>query len=139
MAGAKRDLLVEHGKKYTAKLREIAPRRFRHAYLSRQVLLAGGATPLAQALNRDLDALRQGATRGWRGAAVGRCSTKRKASLYVCRRSGRDHAEAGHGPRHMREQNDVVISGGVAEGGSVALGVQKLDPSQKVRCVVRVV
>src|SRR5580698_8240156 len=34
------------------------------------------------------------------------------------------------------ETNDVVISGGVAEGDKVvALGVQKLDPAQKVRVV----
>ena len=34
------------------------------------------------------------------------------------------------------ESNDVVISGGVEEGAKVvALGVQKLDPSQKVRVV----
>ena len=34
------------------------------------------------------------------------------------------------------ESNDVVISGGVAEGAKVVvLGVQKLDPSQKVRVV----
>ena len=32
------------------------------------------------------------------------------------------------------ESNDVVISGGVDEGAKVvALGVQKLDPAQKVR------
>jgi hypothetical protein len=32
--------------------------------------------------------------------------------------------------------NDVVITGGVDEGSSVVvLGVQKLDPSQKVRVV----
>ncbi len=34
------------------------------------------------------------------------------------------------------ESNDVVISGGVEEGAKVvALGVQKLDPTQKVRVV----
>ncbi len=34
------------------------------------------------------------------------------------------------------ESNDVLITGGVAEGAKVvALGVQKLDPSQKVRVV----
>jgi hypothetical protein len=34
------------------------------------------------------------------------------------------------------ESNDVVISGGVDEGAKVVtLGVQKLDPSQKVRVV----
>jgi hypothetical protein len=34
------------------------------------------------------------------------------------------------------ESNDVVITGGVDEGAKViALGVQKLDPSQKVRVV----
>jgi len=34
------------------------------------------------------------------------------------------------------ESNDVVISGGVQEGARiVVLGVQKLDPSQKVRVV----
>ena len=34
------------------------------------------------------------------------------------------------------ESNDVVISGGVDEGAKVvALGVQKLDPAQKVRVV----
>ena len=34
------------------------------------------------------------------------------------------------------ESNDVVITGGVDEGAKVvALGVQKLDPAQKVRVV----
>jgi hypothetical protein len=34
------------------------------------------------------------------------------------------------------ESNDVVIAGGVEEGAKVvALGVQKIDPSQKVRVV----
>ena len=34
------------------------------------------------------------------------------------------------------ESNDVVISGGVDEGAKVVvLGVQKLDPAQKVRVV----
>ena len=34
------------------------------------------------------------------------------------------------------ESNSVVITGGVAEGAKVvALGVQKLDPAQKVRVV----
>jgi hypothetical protein len=34
------------------------------------------------------------------------------------------------------ERSDVLVSGGVAEGDEVvALGVQKLDPAQKVRVV----
>ena len=34
------------------------------------------------------------------------------------------------------ESNDVVIAGGVDEGATVVvLGVQKLDPAQKVRVV----
>jgi len=34
------------------------------------------------------------------------------------------------------ESNDVLISGGVDEGASVvALGVQKLDPAEKVKIV----
>ena len=34
------------------------------------------------------------------------------------------------------ESNDVLISGGVDEGASVvALGVQKLDPAEKVKVV----
>jgi hypothetical protein len=34
------------------------------------------------------------------------------------------------------ERSDVLVSGGVAEGDEVvALGVQKLDPAQKVRAV----
>ncbi|MFL6811163.1 MAG: efflux RND transporter periplasmic adaptor subunit, partial [Bradyrhizobium canariense] len=34
------------------------------------------------------------------------------------------------------ESNDVVITGGVEEGAKiVALGVQKLDPAQRVRIV----
>jgi hypothetical protein len=34
------------------------------------------------------------------------------------------------------ESSDVVISGGVPEGAKVvALGVQKIDPSQKVQVV----
>jgi hypothetical protein len=34
------------------------------------------------------------------------------------------------------ESNDVVVTGGVEEGAKVvALGVQKIDPSQRVRVV----
>jgi hypothetical protein len=55
-------------------------------------------------------------------------------SLYVVDASG----EIALKPVTVKsyDTNDVVISGGVGEGAQVvALGVQKLDPAQKVRVV----
>ena len=55
-------------------------------------------------------------------------------SLYVVGASG----EVALKPVTVKsyESNDVVISGGVDDGAKViALGVQKLDPAQKVRVV----
>ena len=56
------------------------------------------------------------------------------ASLYVVD----DKGEVALKPVKVKsyESNDVVISGGVEEGAKVvALGVQKIDPSQRVRVV----
>jgi multidrug efflux pump subunit AcrA (membrane-fusion protein) len=55
-------------------------------------------------------------------------------SLYVVD----DNGETALRPVTVKsyESNDVVISGGVDEGAKVVvLGVQKLDPAQKVRIV----
>src|SRR5260370_17444558 len=55
-------------------------------------------------------------------------------SLYVVG----DHGEVALKPVAVKsyESNDVVITGGVDEGAKVVvLGVQKLDPAQKVRVV----
>ena len=57
-----------------------------------------------------------------------------KPSLYVVDAQG----ELARKPVQVKsyESTDVIISGGVDEGASVVvLGVQKLDPAQKVRVV----
>ncbi|MFL6817035.1 MAG: efflux RND transporter periplasmic adaptor subunit, partial [Bradyrhizobium sp.] len=55
-------------------------------------------------------------------------------SIYVVD----DHGELALKPVAVKsyESNDVVITGGINEGAKVVvLGVQKLDPTQKVRVV----
>jgi biotin carboxyl carrier protein len=67
-------------------------------------------------------------------AVVGPVQPGRQSLALHRRCLGRRHAEAGRGQSY--ESNDVVISGGVDEGAKVvALGVQRLDPTQKVRVV----
>lgn len=129
-------LWSEPGKKYTAKLREIAPA----ADTATRTYLAKFSLPAAD----DAVSLGMTATLTLADPATERVarlplsalfSQGDGPSLYV--------ADAKTGEVSLKpvavkayETNDVIITGGVEEGASVVvLGVQKLDPAQKVRVV----
>src|SRR3954447_12660138 len=122
-------------KKYTAKLREIAP----SADPATRTYLAKFSLPEAD----DKVSLGMTATLTLADAATERVaklplsalfSQGSNPSLYIVNDAG----EISLKPVKVKsyESNCVVISGGVDEGAKVvALGVQKLDPAQKVRVV----
>jgi RND family efflux transporter MFP subunit len=128
-------LWSEPNKKYTAKLREVAPSadpatrtylaKFSLPEADERVSLGMTATlTLADSLTEHVARLPLSAL----------YSQGREPSLYVVDAKG----EVALKPVAVRayETNDVVISGGVDEGARVVvLGVQKLDPAQKVRVV----
>src|SRR6266705_781591 len=128
-------LWSEPGKKYTAKLREIAPT----ADSATRTYLAKFSLPEAD----DKVSLGMTATLTLSDAATERVARLPlsalfneggKPSFYVVD----DKGEVRLQPVTVKafESNDVVISGGVDEGAKVvALGVQKLDLSQKVKVV----
>jgi RND family efflux transporter MFP subunit len=128
-------LWSEPNKKYLAKLREIAP----SADPATRTYLAKFSLPDAG----DQVSLGMTATLTLADAATARVarlplsalfSQGGDPSLYIVDEQG----EAALRPVTVKsyETNDVVISGGVDEGAKVVvLGVQKLDPAQKVRVV----
>jgi RND family efflux transporter MFP subunit len=128
-------LWSEPDKKYAAKLREIAP----SADSATRTYLAKFSLPGAD----DRVSLGMTATLTLADAATQRVARLPLSALfneggdpsfYVVD----DKGEVTLQPVTVKafESNDVVISGGVDEGAKVvALGVQKLDPSQKVRVV----
>ena len=128
-------LWSEPDKKYAAKLREVAP----SADPATRTYLAKFSLPDAD----DQVSLGMTATLTLSDAATERVarlplsalfSQGGDPSLYVVD----DKGEVALKPVTVKsyESNDVVISGGVDEGAKVvALGVQKLDPAQKVRVV----
>jgi RND family efflux transporter MFP subunit len=128
-------LWSEPGKKYTAKLREVAP----SADAATRTYLAKFSLPGAD----DLVSLGMTATLTLCDPATERVarvplsalfSEGAEPSLYVVDDAG----EVALKPVKVKsyESNDAVISGGVDEGTKiVVLGVQKLDPAQKVRVV----
>ena len=132
---ARVSLWSEPGKTYTAKLREIAPT----ADPATRTYLAKFSLPDAD----DKVSLGMTATLTLADAATSRVarvplsalfSQGGPSSLYVVD----DKGDIALKPVTVKsyESNDVVISGGVEEGAKVVvLGVQKLDPSQKVRVV----
>lgn len=128
-------LWSEPGKQYTAKLREIAP----NADPATRTYQAKFSLPDAD----DKVSLGMTATLTLSDAASERVarlplsalfSQGANPSLYTVN----DNGEVALKPVKVKsyESNDVLITGGVEEGAKVVtLGVQKLDPSQKVRIV----
>jgi RND family efflux transporter MFP subunit len=128
-------LWSEPNRKYAAKLREIAPTAdpATRTYLAKFSLPdAGDTVSLGMTATLTLaDAATQRVARLPLSALF---SEGGDPSLYIVDRKG----EVALKPVTVKsyESNDVVISGGVDEGASVVvLGVQKLDPAQKVRVV----
>jgi RND family efflux transporter MFP subunit len=128
-------LWSEPNRKYAAKLREISPSAdpATRTYLAKFSLPgAGDSVELGMTAIVTLS--------DQRGARVARLPLSAlynagdKPSFYVVDESGNVSLK----PVAVKsyESNDVVISAGVDEGAKVvALGVQKLDPAQKVRVV----
>src|SRR5436853_891215 len=128
-------LWSEANKKYTAKLREIAPAAdpATRTYLAKFSLPdAGDSVSLGMTATLTLcDGASQRVARLPLSALFNEGD---KPSFYVVDGTG----EITPKPVKVKayESNDVVVTGGVDEGAKVvALGVQKLDPSQKVRVV----
>ena len=128
-------LWSEPNKKYVARLREIAPNAdpATRTYLAKFSLPdAGDTVSLGMTATLTLaDAATQRVARLPLSALF---SEGGAPSFYVVD----DKGEVSLKPVAVKsyESNDVVVSGGVEEGARVvALGVQKLDPAQKVRIV----
>src|SRR5438477_1298852 len=128
-------LWSEPNKKYAAKLREIAPAAdpATRTYLAKFSLPdAGDSVSLGMTATLTLsDSASQRVARLPLSALFNEGD---KPSFYVVEDTG----EIVLKPVKVKsyESNDVVITGGVDEGAKVVvLGVQKLDPSQKVRVV----
>src|SRR5947208_2413305 len=128
-------LWSEPNKKYAAKLREIAPA----ADPATRTYLAKFSLPEAG----DNVSLGMTATLTLSDPATERVARLPLSALYSQGGSPSLYIVDGSGDVTLKpvavksyESNDVVISGGVEEGAKiVALGVQKLDPTQKVRIV----
>jgi len=128
-------LWSEPNKKYAAKLREIAPAAdpATRTYLAKFSLPdAGDSVSLGMTATLTLaDAATASVARLPLSALY---SQGGNPSLYIVD----DKGDVSLKPVNVKsyESNDVVISGGVDEGSKVVvLGVQKLDPAQKVRVV----
>ena len=129
-------LWSEPGKKYAAKLREIAPAAdpATRTYLAK-FSLPGADDAVSLGMTATLTLADPATERVARLPLSALFSQGDGPSLYV--------ADAKTGDVVLKpvavkayESNDVLITSGVEEGASVvALGVQKLDPAQKVRVV----
>jgi RND family efflux transporter MFP subunit len=128
-------LWSEPGKKYAAKLREIAPAAdpATRTYLAKFSLPdAGEAVSLG--MTATLTLCDKATERVARLPLSALFNEGDKPSFYVVGEQG----DIALKPVKVKsyESNDVVITGGVDDGAKVvALGVQKLDPSQKVHVV----
>ncbi|MEW6643905.1 MAG: efflux RND transporter periplasmic adaptor subunit [Pseudomonadota bacterium] len=129
-------LWSEPGKQYTAKLRELAPMAdaATRTYLAKFSLSAAGdAVQLGMTATLTLsDADRERVARVPLSALFNQGAGP---ALYVV---DRDTGAVTLQPVTVKsyETNDAVVTGGVPEGARVvAMGVQKLDPAQKVRVV----
>ena len=128
-------LWSEPNRKYAAKLREIAPA----ADPATRTYLAKFSLPEAD----DKVSLGMTATLTLADPATQRVARLPLSALFNEGGNPSLYVVDDHGDVTLRpvavkayESNDVVISGGVDEGAKVvALGVQKLDPAQKVRVV----
>src|SRR3984893_11091106 len=128
-------LWSEADKKYAAKLREVAPSGdpATRPYLAKFSLPgAGESVSLGMTATLTLaDPLTERVARLPLSALYNPCCD---SSFYIVDAKG----DVTLKPVTVKsyESNDVVVTGGVDEGSSVVvLGVQKLDPSQKVRVV----
>ena len=128
-------LWSEPDKKYTAKLREIAPNAdpATRTYLAK-FSLPGAGDSVSLGMTATLTLADPETMRVARLPLSALFSEGRDPSFYVVDDKGDVSLKAVTVKSY--ESNDVVISGGVDEGAKVvALGVQKLDPAQKVRVV----
>jgi RND family efflux transporter MFP subunit len=128
-------LWSESNKKYTAKLREVAPSAdpATRTYLAKFSLPDAGDS-VSLGMTATLTLADPATTRVARLPLSALFSEGGGPSFYVVD----DRGDVALKPVAVKsyESNDVVISGGVDEGARVvALGVQKLDPAQKVRVV----
>ncbi len=128
-------LWSEPNRKYEAKLREISPSAdpATRTYLAK-FSLPGAGDNVELGMTATLTLCDQKTARVARLPLSALYSAGDKPSFYVVDDAG----DVALKPVTVKsyESNDVVISGGVDEGAKVvALGVQKLDPTQKVRVV----
>jgi RND family efflux transporter MFP subunit len=128
-------LWSEPDKKYAAKLREVAPSAdpATRTYLAKFSLPDAGET-VSLGMTATLTLADPATTRVARLPLSALFSQGGDPSFYIVD----DKGEVTLKPVTVKsyESNNVVISGGVDEGDKVvALGVQKLDPAQKVRIV----
>jgi RND family efflux transporter MFP subunit len=128
-------LWSEPDKKYTAKLREIAPAAdpATRTYLAK-FSLPDADDAVSLGMTATLTLSDHATSRVARLPLSALFSEGRAPSLYVVNEQGEIILK----PVTVKsyDSKDVVITGGVKEGEKVvALGVQKLDPSQKVRVV----
>jgi len=128
-------LWSEPGKKYAAKLREVAPSAdpATRTYLAKFSLPDAGEQ-VSLGMTATLTLTDPATTRVARLPLSALFSEGGDPSLYVVD----DNGEVALKPVAVKsyETDNVVISGGVEEGAKVVvLGVQKLDPAQKVRVV----
>jgi RND family efflux transporter MFP subunit len=128
-------LWSEPDKKYTARLREIAPAAdpATRTYLAKFSLPGAGDT-VSLGMTATLTLSDKATSRVARLPLSALFSEGRQPSLYVVNEQG----EISLKPVTVKayDSKDVVITGGINEGDKVvALGVQKLDPAQKVRVV----
>lgn len=128
-------LWSEPGKRYAAKLRELAPQAdaATRTYLAKFTLPDVGED-VQLGMTATLILADTGGEKVARVPLSALFSQGDKPSLYVVDGSGAVSLR----PVAVKayETNDAVITGGVDEGARiVALGVQKLDPAQKVRVV----
>jgi RND family efflux transporter MFP subunit len=128
-------LWSEPNKKYVAKLREIAPNAdpATRTYLAKFSLPDAGDN-VSLGMTATLTLADPATMRVARLPLSALFSEGGDPSFYVVDDKGDISLKAVTVKSY--ESNDVVISGGVDEGAKVvALGVQKLDPAQKVRVV----
>jgi RND family efflux transporter MFP subunit len=128
-------LWSEPGKKYAAKLREISPSAdpATRTYLAK-FSLPGAGDSVSLGMTATLTLCDTASERVARLPLSALFNEGDNPSFYVVD----DKGEITLKPVKVKayESGDVVITGGVEEGDKVvALGVQKLDPSQKVRVV----
>ncbi|MDB5634296.1 MAG: efflux transporter periplasmic adaptor subunit [Tardiphaga sp.] len=128
-------LWSEPNKKYAAKLREIAPNAdpSTRTYLAKFSLPDAGDN-VSLGMTATLTLSDPATERVARLPLSALFSQGNAPSLYIVDTTG----DVALKPVKVKayESNDVVISGGVDEGAKVVvLGVQKLDPAQKVRVV----